>query len=223
MNWKYDPSLTSADYLAIARKRLAYKANRFEPYGSRLDWSDRLEFWLQDRVFQHLLTADVASELAVSENRKPRIFLDARINVRGNLEVTWWGGTRGVECTEDFNLRVALHPPAYYGDQPPAQVIWVEGYRTLVDRVLHHHNPVAKALVFGVKALIAEVADALSTKFDVIGRADLVIGYTWKRVNAIDIVSIGDEAKIKAIVDEEQRAYSAYAKQELKKFPGFNS
>lgn len=181
--------------------------------------SNRLDGWLQDLVINHLLTAHVASQSAVDENRKPRIYLDARINARGNLSVTWWGGDRGVECTEDFNLRVALHPPSYYGGRPPEEVIWVDGYRALVDRMLHNQNTVAKALLFAVKALIAEVADTLSEKFDVVGRADLAIAYTWKRVSAIDIVALGDEARIAAIVKAEHEVFRAYAQQEIKKFP----
>ena len=63
------------------------------------------------------------------ENRKPRVFLDARINQKGNAEINWARGDHSILYDEDFLARYADSAQPY--DSTPwrgvGELMWWRG------------------------------------------------------------------------------------------------
>lgn len=101
MNWTFDPALSSADYLSLAR-------------GFPLPTDFPLEFrWLLKREVvdfgvnrEHvrlLMDKTSWSTTLIKQGRKPRVFIDAYVNQSNNLEIRSVGGSNKIYFADDFS------------------------------------------------------------------------------------------------------------------------
>ena len=94
MIWKYDPTLSSANYLTLARKRQARgRVRLFNGFESILD-EDVFRGLVHESYVETLLNPRNWSDKVRDAHGKPRVFIDAYVNQLGNLEVRSGGGYR---------------------------------------------------------------------------------------------------------------------------------
>ncbi|AZO24974.1 MULTISPECIES: hypothetical protein [unclassified Mesorhizobium] len=147
MTEPFDPSISSSDYLALACERQrAGTSKLIEELAWMLDW-DGYDCGL-NREHVAILTDPPNWSAAVrDENRKPRVFLDARINQKGNAEINWARGDHSILYDEDFLARYAASARSY--DSVPSrglgELMWWRGYEQLVSNVTIRKSSAATA------------------------------------------------------------------------------
>lgn len=104
MTEPFDPSISSSDYLALARARHRAGTSRLnEDLAWMLD-DDYTCGLNQEHVDVLIYPANWSSAVRY-ENRKPRAYLHARVNQKGNAEINWARGDHEVVYDEDFLAR----------------------------------------------------------------------------------------------------------------------
>ncbi|UDL87271.1 hypothetical protein LGH82_18935 [Mesorhizobium sp. PAMC28654] len=179
MPQKFDPTVSSADYLAIARKR--HSAGRSKIYPD-LKWmlvNAAFDFGIQPRHVDLLLDPLGWSELVIQQKRTPRVFLDARVNQSGNAEIVWARGDKGILYEEDF-VRPYLHAAQSPSEGPGrgiGEVMWAKGFERLVANAAARQCPAATALLFGFAARLNELAAVIAEGVDLVGAMKLEFRY----------------------------------------------
>jgi len=102
----FDPSISSSDYLALARDRDRAGTSRLnEDLAQMLD--DDYAYGLNQEHVDVLIYPANWSALVRQENRPPRVFINSRINQKGNAEINWASGDHDILYDEDFLARYA--------------------------------------------------------------------------------------------------------------------
>lgn len=186
MNWKFDPALSSADYLALARKRARTK-DLPTKLGWMLDW-DGFDFGVHRKHVDQLLDRDNWSAAVIREGRKPRVFIDAYVNQSVNVEIRAVGGRYGIYFETDFARHFLREAKAgHYGPHRSAgEIMWIRGFGDVCFMALHRKSPAAKALLFGFKARLDELIREISARMDVVGAMPMQLQYGGKNVIDVD-------------------------------------
>ncbi|MER9868759.1 hypothetical protein NKJ35_16455 [Mesorhizobium sp. M0136] len=210
MSNRFDPTVSSADYLAIARKR--HKGGRSKLY-SELNWmlvSTSFDFGVNARNVGLLLDPLGWSKLVTQQKRTPRVFLDARVNQSGNAEIVWARGDKGIVYEEDFlpaYLYAALSPNEGPG-RGIGELIWVKDYERLVDNVASRQCPTATALLFGFAARLNELAAVIANGVGLVGAMKMEFRYSSRgNLTSVEFVPSVSFDRLQALREEgrEQR------------------
>ncbi|TIO28989.1 hypothetical protein [Mesorhizobium sp.] len=209
MPHKFDPSISSADYLAIARKRhIAGRSNIFPELKWMMD-NAAFDFGVQPRHVDLLLDPLGWSELVGQQKRQARVFLDARVNQSGNAEIGWARGEKGILYEEDF-VRPYLHAAQSPNEGPGrgiGEVMWIDGYRTLVDNVICRRCPAATALLFGFAARLKELTGLIHGGVNLVGSVMMDFSYQGGHVTSVDLIPTVSSDRLQELIEEgrEQR------------------
>lgn len=202
--------ISSSDYLALARER--------HTGTSRL--SEELAWMLGDAAYdcglnkEHvaILIDPVNWSAAVrDENRKPRVFLHARINQKGNAEINWARGVFDILYDEDFLTRYAnsarsSHSVPWRG---LGELMWWRGYEPLVNEVTIHKSPTAAALLYAHAARLKELASFLARHVNLVGAMELNFTYRDGEVTAADFVPTIPPDRLQELIQERERRTAA--------------
>ena len=100
------------------------------------------------------------------EKRKPRVFLQARVNQKGNAEINFGRGDYDVLYSEDFlaSYAAAAHSASSGPWRGIGELMWWKGYELLVSSVTIHKSPVAIPLLYAHAASLNELAAVLAQR-----------------------------------------------------------
>lgn len=183
MTWRYNPSLSSTDYLEMAARR---RNGLRKTDAADFKYLDRFSYGVHEETVSRLLNPENWSEQVHLENRRPRVFVDTRINQAGNLSVRWARGAHSIFFPMDFEFRMLQGTADGFiaGERSNGELMWVQGFRERIWRA-RQDTPgatVEKALLFGYKARLDELISKLSTTVDVIGAITLEFVYMGNRL-----------------------------------------
>lgn len=188
MNYAYDPTISSSTYHALARKRARYhKVPQYLEW--MLDWND-FDFGVHREHVDQLLDSNSWNASVISEGRKPRVFLDAYVNQKGNVEIRGIGGRYRFYFEDDWHWHFLSEATAcHYGPHRSlGEIMWMRDFNWLYGSVIGQRNPVAKALLFGFKARLDELIREISARIEVVGAMPMQFSYVGKNVTEIDFV-----------------------------------
>ncbi|MEX0409330.1 hypothetical protein ABGN05_27180 [Aquibium sp. LZ166] len=199
MDWKHDPTMSGADYLALARKRARNNKVRYD-----LAWMlqrDHFDYGIHRAYVGELLDPQNWNANFLAQGRKPRVFIDAYRNMRGNVEVRSIGGQCGIYFQADFTPSFINHATsgAYGGYRSPGEIMWIKDFDLLRMLAIDQRDPVAKALLFGLKARLDELIAEISSVLDVVGAMPLEFEYQGKNVSKAEFVPTISQEQIDAI------------------------
>lgn len=186
----FDPSISSSDYLALARKRhRAGSPKLFEELSWMLDY-DAYDCGLDKKHVAILLEPLSWSAAVRDENRWPRVFLDARVNQKGNAEINWARGDRNILYDEDFLARYVASARSY--DSVPWRgfgelMLW-RGYELLVNNVTIRKSSAAAALLYAHAARLNELSSFLAQHVTLVGSVALNFTYQEGQLTAAEFV-----------------------------------
>jgi hypothetical protein len=199
MNYAYDPTISSSAYHALARKRARYhKVPQYLEW--MLDWDD-FGFGVHKDHVDQLLDPDSWSASVTEDGRKPRVFLDAYVNQKGNVEIRSIGGHYRIYFEDDWHWHFLSETTAgHYGPHRSlGEVMWMRDFDRLYGSVIRNRNPVAKALLFGFKARLDELIRDISARIEVVGAMPMQISYGGKNVTEIDFAPTISNEQIGAL------------------------
>lgn len=202
MNWKFDPALSSADYLALAR---SFPLPTKFPIEFRwiLD-SEVVDFGVHRGHVDQLLDRRNWSATVVRDGRKPRVFIDAYVNRSNNLEIRSVGGCQKIYFEDDFTrpfLREATS--GHYGvHRSVGEIMWIKDFGGLQWIAIHRNSPVAKALLFGFKARLDEVIAEISAEMDVVGAMPMQFRYEGENLVDVEFEPTVSKERIRALQEE---------------------
>ncbi|TPK93890.1 hypothetical protein FJ934_16540 [Mesorhizobium sp. B2-4-12] len=186
----FDPSISSSGYLALARKRHQTGTSRL---------SEDLAWMLDDEAYncglnkEHVdMLTDPANWSATlrDENRKPRVFLDARINQRGYAEINWARGDLEILYDEDFlaNYAATARSPNAVSGRGLGELMWWRRYELLVSNVTINRSPTAQALLYAHGARLNELTSFLASRVNLVGAMALTFTYRAGAIVTADFV-----------------------------------
>lgn len=188
MSSKFDPLISSAAYLEIARKRSRiYKIPEIRMVKSILEY-DRVDFGVNRSHVEELLDPRSWNDILIQEGRKPRVFLDAYVNQSGNAEIRCLGGSQGIFFKKDFDWEYFSNATlgAYGSNRSLGELAWFKDYSTLCTAVFMNKSPVAKAILFGFKARLEELRRQLATGVELVGTMEIELSYAGSNVSAVE-------------------------------------
>lgn len=209
MSSKYDPSISSAAYLEIARKRSRiHKVPGISMVRSILEY-DRVDFGVNSGHVESLLNRGSWNDALVREGRKPRVFLDAYVNQSGNAEIRCVGGSQRILFKKDFAWEYFARATsgAYGAHRSLGELAWFTDYHNLCTAVVMQRSTVAKAILFGFKARLAELRRLLADEVELVGAMDIELTYARNNVSAVEfcfdipderIVELHKESRVSA-------------------------
>jgi len=154
---RYDPSLSSRDYLELLRQ-MPWEM----PFPRHfLNDDNFFDAAVHEEYLGFLYDPMNWADGLQAEGRVPRVFIDAWINQSRNLEVRWGSGRKGIFFAEDFHPTPALMATTRAGGsiRPLGELMWVKGLGHLIGNA---RNPSPntdpdRALLFGYKARLDEL------------------------------------------------------------------
>jgi len=189
MTWKYDPTISSAEYLALAR-------DRQRQWGAHAWWFDcdlgNPEVQSLGVIPEHveaLFNPESWAPNVREHNRKPRIFIHAYFNRRKNLVVCWTKWPKGIFFPRDFDhffLGAALRD-ARGRHRPLGDLMWEPRVSSFLLNVQKHSCPISTAMLFAYKAKLDELVARLSGHLDVVGATTLEFQYSSKKVVGMNL------------------------------------
>ncbi|ESX32822.1 MULTISPECIES: hypothetical protein [unclassified Mesorhizobium] len=207
----FDPSISSSDYLALARERHRARTSRLK---------EELAWMLDDETYdcglnkEHVaILIDPPNWNAVvrDEDRKPRVFLHAQINQKGNAQISWARGELDILYDEDFLKRYV--DAARAADSGPwrglGELMWWRGYELLVGDVTRHKSPAATALLYAHAARLNDVASYLAKHVTLVGAMGLSFTYQDGEVNSADFVPTISHDQLQEMIKERGRRTTA--------------
>lgn len=202
-SWIYDPTLSSSDYLNLARKRARRDKAMSEQVRWMLLWDD-FDFGIHSYHVQRLLDPNNWSMRVVDAGRRPRVFIEAYWNRRGNIEVRSIGGWEyGIYFDNDFTKQflneATLDHQGYH--RCLGELMWIRGFSKLVGEASRRKSPVAKTVLFGFKARLDELIAEISEKVDVVGYMSMTFLWKRNRISRVEFRPNISRDEIRAIKD----------------------
>lgn len=188
MSSKFDPLISSAAYLEIARKRSRiHKIPNIRMVKSILEY-DCVDFGVDRNHVEELLDPKSWNDVLIHEGRKPRVFLDAYVNQSGNAEIRCLGGSQRILFKKDFDWEYFAHATseAYGSHRSLGELAWFKGYDTLRTAVVMKKCPVSKAILFGFKARLEELRRQLAAEVELVGTMEIELSYAGNNVSAVE-------------------------------------
>lgn len=172
MQRRYDPLMSSRDYLEMARQLV----------GSREFWLDLssdgfFDHAVHDRYIGYLLNPDNWAHA----DRPPRVFVDVYLNKSRNLEVRWGSGPRGIFFAEDFDPLMAVNATsgARGSLRPIGELMWIQSFGFVAANACWPSplTEAEQAILFGYKARIDELVREINEAVDVVGAMTIDFEY----------------------------------------------
>lgn len=220
MTEPFDPSKSSADYLALARDRHRTGTSRLN---KELAWmlDDDYACGLNQEHVDVLIYPANWSAAVRDENRKPRVFLHATVNQKGNAEINW---ARGVVYDEDFLARYAA--AAQSADSVPwrgiGELMWWKGYDLLVSNAIIRRSPVATALLYAHAASLNDLASVLAQHMNLVGAMALNFTCQGGDVISADFVPTIPPDRLQEIIQERGRQTAAKLREAVERMANFD-
>jgi hypothetical protein len=178
MTEPFDPSVSSLDYLALARERHWAGASKLVEELAWMLERDGYDCGLSREHVATLINPANWSAAVRAENRTPRIFLDAYINQKGNAEINWARGGHHIHYDEDFLPGYSASAQSYR--LPPSrglgELMWWRSYELLVSYSTDRF-PVATALLYAHAARLNELVSFLARHITLVGAMRLNFTY----------------------------------------------
>lgn len=210
MTEPFDPSISSSDYLGLARERHRAGASRLnEDLAQMLD--DDYACGLNQEHVDVLIYPANWSAAVRSESRKPRVFLHARVNQKRNAEINWARGDHDIVYDEDFLARYAA--AAQSADSVPwrgiGELMWWKGYELLVSNAIIRRSPVATALLYAHAASLNELASVLAQHVNLAGAMALAFTYQDGEITSADFVPTIPPDRLRDLIQERRQRKAA--------------
>ncbi|PZV34018.1 hypothetical protein B5V02_33470 [Mesorhizobium kowhaii] len=147
------------------------------------------------------------SSVVRDESRKPRGFLHARINQKGNAEINWARGDLEILYDEDFLARYAAAARSAYSVpwRGLGELMWWRGYELLVSNVTIHKSPAAAALLYAHAARLKELASFLGKHMTLVGAMAPDFTYEDGEVAAADLAPTISSDRLQEMIQERGR------------------
>jgi hypothetical protein len=223
MTEPFDPSISSSDYLALGRERHRAGTSRLnEELAQMLD--DDYTCGLNQEHVDVLIYPANWSTAVRSENRKPRVFLDARINQKRNAEINWARGDHDIVYDEDFLARYAA--AARSADSVPwrgiGELMWWKGYELLVSNAIIRKSPVATALLYAHAAALNSLASVLAQHVNLVGAMALKFAYQDGEITSADFVPTIPADRLQEMIKERGQRKAATLREAVERMGKFD-
>ena len=190
MIFTYDPAISSTEYHAMARHQYEQGTS---PFSYTLRWmldEKRFAKLVNHRHITRLTDPSNWSDAVKQKGVKPRIVLEGCTNQSGSLQLLAVDWLWGICFTKDFTQSYFLYVrrPGSGSRRPEGEAMWVRDYEPLLGVATFQQCPVARMLLFAVKAKIDEVTADLKTKLDVLGSTTLEFVMDGERLTEVEIV-----------------------------------
>ncbi|MDX8501951.1 hypothetical protein RFM99_26500 [Mesorhizobium sp. VK4C] len=200
----FDPSISSADYLALARHQHQTGTSRLnEELAWMLD-DETYDCGLNKEHVEVLIYPHNWSAAVRDEDRKPRVFLHAQVNQKGNAQISWARGELDILYDEDFLKRYA--DAARSADSVPwrglGELMWWRGFELLLGDVTLHKSPAATALLYAHAASLNELASYLARNVSLVGAMTLNFTYQDGEVTSVDFVPTIPQDQLQEMINE---------------------
>ncbi|MER9397501.1 hypothetical protein NKI46_05095 [Mesorhizobium sp. M0615] len=211
MTEPFDPSISSSDYLALARERHRAGTSRLN---KELAWmldDEAYDCGINKEHVDILVYPANWSAAVCDENRKPRVFLHARVNQKGNAEINWARGELGSLYDEDF-LKRYVDSARSAGSVPwrgLGELMWWRGYELLASNVTIHKSTVATALLYAHAASLNELTSYLDQHVTLVGAMALSFTYRDGEVTSADFLPTIPHDQLQEMVTERGRRTTA--------------
>lgn len=202
----FDPSIPSSEYLAMAREHHAGTA--------RL--SEELAWMLEDETYDCGLNNEHVAILADPRNWSPavrnannrvRVFLDARINQKGNAVIGWAGGDHDIFYEQDFVARYAV--AAQRHDAVPwrslGELMWWKGYEMMASLATLRQSRLATVLLYAHAARLNDLAAHLAQHVTLVGAVKLHFTYDQDRLSSVDFVPTTPPERLREVTQERRQ------------------
>ncbi|MES0177918.1 hypothetical protein NKJ86_04870 [Mesorhizobium sp. M0025] len=210
MTEPFDPSVSSSDYLVLARDRNWAGTSRLnEELSQMLD--DDYACGLNEEHVDVLIYPANWSAVVRQENRRPRLFLNSRINQKGNAEISWSRGEMDILYDEDFLAKYvsAAQSAASVTGRGIGELMWWKGFELLVRNAIIRRSPVATALLYAHAASLNELASVLAQHVNLVGATALKFTYQDAELTAADFVPTIPPDRLREIIQERGRRKAA--------------
>ncbi|WP_095198577.1 hypothetical protein [Mesorhizobium carmichaelinearum] len=223
MTEPFDRSISSSDYLATARDRHQDGTSRLNEDLAQMLEDDYACGLNQEHVDVLIYPANW-SPLVRQENRPPRVFLNARINQKGNAEINWARGDHDILYDEDFLARYAdaaqsAHSVPWRGI---GELMWWKGFELLVSNVIIRRSPVATALLYAHAASLNELASVLTQHLNLVGATTLNFTYQDGEITAADFVPTIPSDRLREMIQERGRRKAATLREAVERIAKFD-
>ncbi|MDX8440286.1 hypothetical protein [Mesorhizobium australafricanum] len=207
MTEPFDLSISSADYLALARRH--HRAGT-----SRL--TEELAWMLDDETYDCGLNKEHVAILVDSrnwsaavrnENRLARVFLDARINQKGNAEIGWAMGDHDILYDEDFLARYVNAARTH--DTVPwrslGELMWWKGYEMMASLATLRQSPSATVLLYAHAARLNDLAAHLAQHVTLVAAVKLHFTYDQDRLSSVNFVPNIPPERLREMTQDRRR------------------
>ncbi|TIW23200.1 MAG: hypothetical protein E5V65_01805 [Mesorhizobium sp.] len=206
----FDPTISSADYLALARDRHRGTSRLNEELAWMLD-DETYDCGLNKEHVAILIDPPNWSAAVRDENRKARVYLQAQINQKGNAQISWARGELDILYDEDFLKRYV--DAARSADSVPwrglGELMWWRGYELLLGDVILHKSPAATALLYAHAASLNELASYLAQHVNVVGAMTVNFTYQDDEVTSADFAPTVPSDQLQEMIRERGRRTTA--------------
>lgn len=220
----FDPAIPSSDYLASARER--HQAGTYT-LNQELTWmlDDETYHCGLNKEHVAMLIDPLGWSAAVrDENRKPRVFLHARVNQRGNAEINWGRGDLDLLYEEDFLASYAN--AAQSSSSVPwrgiGELMWWKDYELLVSNAIVRRSPVATALMYAHAASLNELASVLAQQVNLVGAMALCFTYQDGELTSADFVPTIPHDKLQEAIKERRHRKAATFREAVERMAKFD-
>lgn len=219
----FDSSILSSDYLALARDRHRAGPSRLnEDLAWMLD--DDYTCGLNQEHVDVLIYPANWSSAVRDENRKPRAYLHATVNQKGNAEVNWARGDHEVVYETDFLARYvsAAQSAASVTGRGIGELMWWKGFELLVSNTIIRRSPVATALLYAHAASLNELASVLAQHVNLVGAMALKFTYQDGEITSADFESTIPPDRLREMIQERGRRKAATLREAVERIAKFN-
>ncbi|MDF2797558.1 MAG: hypothetical protein K0R85_302 [Devosia sp.] len=168
--------LSSAEYFEMAKELYLGSDSRPNPTNF-LSHNDEVRDGVNYKVLGELMSPPNWSEGVRRAQKKPRIYLDIRVNQLGNLEVRWAGGLLKIYYRSDFNLRFGMGTEEWRWStgRSPGELMYVQGFRRLFEG-RPRYSELYDTLLKGYVKLVDELILTLGEAVDLVGYDRIELG-----------------------------------------------
>ncbi|TGQ67328.1 hypothetical protein EN829_023435 [Mesorhizobium sp. M00.F.Ca.ET.186.01.1.1] len=219
----FDPCISSSGYLTLARERDRAGTSKLnEDLSQMLD--DDYACGLTQEHIDVLIYPANWSAVARHEHRPPRVFLNSRINQKGNAEIGWARGELDLLYPEDFLTRyvVAAQSAGSVPWRGIGELMWWKGFELLVSNAIIHRSPVATALLYAHAASLNELASVLAQHVNLVGAMALKFTYQDGEITSADFVPTIPPDRLREMIQERGRRKAATLREAVERIAKFD-
>lgn len=224
MTETFDPTISSSEYLARARELHQAGTTSLR---EELTWmlaDDEYVCGLNQEHVDVLIYSANWSGAVRDENRKPRVFLHATINQKGNAETNFARGDLDILYEEDFLTSYAN--AAQSASSVPwrgiGELMWWKGYGLLVSNAIVRRSPVATALLYAHAASLNELASVLAQHVNLVGAMALKFTYQDGQITSADFVPTIPADRLQEMIKERGQRKAAILREAVERMGEFD-